>query len=58
MTPQQPLNYTQANNIIWDPDRYPLEVVAEAAELILSSRRVLSQDVLQAVYLITTFRPR
>ena len=52
------MSYARAYELIWDPDRHPLADVAEAAEVVLSSRYARPLDVQQAVYLITTFRPR
>lgn len=50
------MTYQQARVVIWTPDRYPLEDVAEAALVVLENRFAQSADAHQASYLITTFR--
>lgn len=50
------LSMSDALAVIWAPDRYPLEDVAEAALVVLENRFARSEDAHQASYLITTFR--
>ncbi len=52
------MSYREARSIIWAPDRYPLEDVAEASLTVLAQPGARSADAHQASYLITTFRPR
>jgi hypothetical protein len=43
-------------DVIWTPDRFPLDVVASAVEAVLTMPDAISRDVHQATYLLTTFR--
>ena len=48
----------KAEDIIWTPDMYSLEDVAEAALTVLEKPGAASFDAHQATYLLITFRPR
>lgn len=49
---------TSPRAVIWAPDMYPLPAVAEAAESVLAASGAPARDYHQAVYLLTTMRPR
>lgn len=56
--PHKPLaEMRRACDVIWAPDLYELDVVAEAVLIVLESPDATSGDVYQAAYLLSTFHP-